>query len=176
MNSLISASPNGMVVEVALPALVAASGNRAGLRFLEFFAAVNLGDSAVLSGGSWQPGLPLANLQQPTLAYVARSVDALATSTRIDIDLGNATTVVRLLGVMRHNLSTAATYRVTAGSTVGGVDGYDSGSLPVWPRIYDYMDLPYGAPNWWSGQISDAEAVNYPLKLLHDTGSNCPAR
>jgi len=165
-----------MVVEVALPALVAASGNRAGLRFLEFFAAVNLGDSAVLSGGSWQPGLPLANLQQPTLAYVARSVDALATSTRIDIDLGNATTVVRLLGVMRHNLSTAATYRVTAGSTVGGVDGYDSGSLPVWPRIYDYMDLPYGAPNWWSGQISDAEAVNYPLKLLHDTGSNCPAR
>ena len=111
------------------------------------FSVANVADSAVLSGGSWQPSLPLANLQQPTLAYVARSVDALATSTRIDIDLGNATTVVRLLGVMRHNLSTAATYRVTGGSSVGATDGYDSGSLPVWPRIYDYMDLPYGAPN-----------------------------
>lgn len=140
------------------------------------FSTENVADAATLSGGSWLAGLPLANLQQVNLNYVARSADVLAASTRIDIDLGNATTVVRLVGLMRHTISTAGTYRITAGTSSGGSDVYDSGTLDVWPRIYQYDDLPFEAPNWWTGQISDDEAALYPIKLLHDAGANYLAR
>lgn len=136
------------------------------------FSVENRGDLATLSGGSWQPSLPLANLQQTDLSVPARSVDALLASTRVDVDFGNTTTLVRLVGVMKHNLGTAALYRITGGTVAGGSDLYDSGWLDVWPRIYSFADLDFEEPNWWTGQISDADAALYPIKLLHDLGGN----
>lgn len=136
----------------------------------------NRADASALSGGSWQPTLPLSNLLQWNLAFPARSVDALATSTRIDMDLGNATTVLRLIGVMRHNLSLDATYRITGGSTVGGAEVYDSGTLTAWPRVYSQLALEFEDPRWWTCQISEVERLLYPIKLLHDLGGNKLAR
>ena len=69
----------------------------------------NVADAATLSGGLWLGTAPLANLQQKLLSKVARSVDLLAASTRLDVDLGNASTIVRFVALARHNLTTAAT-------------------------------------------------------------------
>jgi hypothetical protein len=136
----------------------------------------NVADAATLSGGLWLGTAPLANLQQKLLSKVARSVDLLATSTRLDIDIGNASTIVRFVAMARHNLTTAATYRITAGTTVGGADIYDSTTLPVWPAVYLPEDLEWEDDNWWEGQISTAEAEGYPIALEHDVGSNIRAR
>lgn len=133
---------------------------------------INRGNAATLSAGAWQVSLPLSNLQRAGLVYPARSVDAALASTKFQIDFGNATTLVRLFGLMRHNLSTAALYRVTGGSAAGASDLYNSGWLAVWPRIYMPTDIDFEEPNWWTGQISAEDAALYPIKLLHDLGGN----
>ena len=136
----------------------------------------NVADGATLSGGLWLGTAPLANLQQKLLSKVTRSVDLLATSTRLDIDLGNASTIVRFVALARHNLTTAATYRITAGTTVGGTDIYDSTTLPVWPAVYLPEDLEWEDDNWWEGQISAVAAQGYPIALEHDCDANIRAR
>lgn len=140
------------------------------------FLTENAGDAATLTGGSWQATLPLPNLQQKLLALVARSTNALVTSTRFDIDLGSATKVVRGIGFVRHNGSQDGTVTITAGTTPGGTDKYSGPAVALWPVVYDYQDLPYGHPNWWNGKLSAAEALLYPMKFIHDVGSNILAR
>ena len=80
------------------------------------------------------------------------------------------------MALARHNLTTAATYRITAGTTVGGTDIYDSTTLPVWPAVYLPEDLEWEDDNWWEGQITAAEAEGYPIALEHDVGGNIRAR
>jgi hypothetical protein len=140
------------------------------------FSFYNLADAATLSGGSWLGGTPLANLQSLLLSQVARSADALAASTRIDVDLAVATKSVRLVALARHNCSLAATYRITAGTTSGGSDLYDSGTLDVWPAVYLPEDLEWEDDNFWTGQITAEEAEGYPISLVHDCGENIRAR
>jgi hypothetical protein len=135
----------------------------------------NVADAATLSGGSWQATLPLPNLQQPALARVARSNSAAEANTFIDIDLGATPAVVRCLGFVRHNLSQDATVTITAGTFPGASDKYVAG-LAAWPRVYSYADLAYGHPNWWNGRVGAAEAAQYPMKFIHDTGVNLLAR
>jgi hypothetical protein len=133
---------------------------------------INRGSAAALSGGAWQPLLPIANLQRAGLVYSARSVDAALVSTKFALDFGNTTTLVRLFGIMRHNLSTAALYRITGGTSAGASDRYNSGWLSVWPRVYGPLDLDFEEPNWYTGQISAEDVALYPIKLLHDLGGN----
>lgn len=143
---------------------------------LPLISYANLADAATLSGGSWETGLPLTNLQDRLQGKVARSTDALATSTRIDIDLGDANKIVRLVGLVRHNCSVLATYQITAGTTAGGTDAYDGGAVDVWPSVYLPGDLEWEDDNWWLGTISAADAAGYPISLWHDVGANIKAR
>jgi hypothetical protein len=92
------------------------------------------------------------------------------------VDLGNTSTIVRLVAFARHNLTPAATYRITAGTTAGAADIYDSGVLDVWPAVYDQLDLEWEDDNFWDCQISAADAEGYPISLVHDAGSNVRAR
>ncbi len=140
------------------------------------FGYQNNSDQATLSGGSWETALPLANLKQRVQSKVARTTDAAEASTRIDIDMGGVDKIVRLVALFRHNLSTAATARVTAGTTAGASDVYDSGTIDVWPLFYIPQDLEWEADNWWLGTISPEEAAGYPLSLIHDAGRNVLAR
>jgi len=140
------------------------------------FSFYNRSDSATLSAGSWSAGAPLANLQQGLLSLRARSSNALAASTQFRIDLANTTTIVRLFALARHNLSTAATYRVTAGTTAGGTEVYDSGTLDAWPAVYLPEELEWEDDNFWSGQITADEAEGYPISLIHDCGASYRAR
>jgi len=136
----------------------------------------NLADAATLSGGSWAGALPLANLQDRIQGKVARSTDAAATSTLIDVDLADASKIVRLVGLVRHTCSILATYRITAGTSSGGAEVYDSGTLDVWPAVYSPSDLEWEDDNWWLGTISAEDALAYPVSLWHDTAINSKAR
>lgn len=137
------------------------------------FGMINRADAATLSGGSYQPGLPRTNLQESNLAFPARTVDALTTSTRVDIDYGNSDTVCRVFWINGHNLSTAATYRLTGSNvSASGTEGYDSGTVDAWPAIYSLFDLDFEELNWWTGQPTEEEAALYGLPIFVDLGAN----
>lgn len=140
------------------------------------FSFYNHADAATLSSGSWLAGAPLTNLQQPLLSLRARSTNDDLASTTMRIDLGATIPVVRLIAFARHNLSTAATVRILAGTTAGASDVYDSGSFDAWPAVYLPEDLEWEDDNFWSGQITAAEAAGYPISLIHDCGENIVAR
>ncbi len=136
---------------------------------------INRADGATLSAGSWLSDLPLSNLQQTRLSKWARSLNALAASTKIDIDLGATPVVVRLVGFIRHNLTQDATYRITAGDSPGATT-LDTGFLQAFPPLYGLFDREFEHPEWFSGRLSTAELADYqassPVKLLRDLGSN----
>lgn len=136
----------------------------------------NYFDTATYSGGSWLAGNPLTNLKIARQGLAARSTNVLAASTKIEVDLLNSTTVIRVLGIMKHNITKTGTVRIRAGTTPGGSDLFDSGFIEIWPRIYSYEDLDFEDLNFWTGQISDAEAESFPIKAIADLGANILAR
>jgi hypothetical protein len=121
--------------------------------------------SATLSGGSWNASFPLDNLKDTLLAKKARSADVLAASTKFDLDLG-AATKLRVLAVVGHNLSIAATIRVRL-STVSdfATTVYDSGTVDAYPNYYDDTSLDWGQPVLTGNKPSTADAIamRYPL-------------
>ena len=121
-----------------------------------------------LSGGSWQSALPLANLQDRRLAVVARSTDATTGSTQFVIDLGVAR-AVRLVALVAHNLSSAATVTVKAGSD-GVTWPYSSGSFTPWPAGLTAEDLV--GLNWPVLHIpASVQTYRYWQVLIVDTGN-----
>ena len=78
-------------------------------------------DAAVLSGGNWSAGLPLANLQQRNLAKKARSLDASLASATFDIDL-DSVQAVRVAALCNHNLSVNGRFRMRASRVAGAFD------------------------------------------------------
>ena len=85
------------------------------------YSDVGVLQTPALSGGSWESDLPLTNLQDARLAKVARSTNALAASTCFDLDLGTSRSV-RVHSLWKHNLSSAATARVRAFTTLPVAD------------------------------------------------------
>lgn len=107
-----------------------------------------LSPATALSGGSWQGGFPLANLQNDLISKPARSTDCLAASTRIVVDLGAAYDI-RLLALLNHNLTLAATVQVRGYSDAGLTAlEYDTGSQYVWPQSLSEEDTGVWPNNW----------------------------
>jgi hypothetical protein len=69
-----------------------------------------------LSGGSWEAGNPLANLQSRKLHLVARSSGVTEIQTRLHVDLGTDRPV-RVIAIPKHTVSSAGQYRVTGRSS-----------------------------------------------------------
>lgn len=90
----------------------------------------NLIDSATLSSdGYWSSAYPLTNVQLRELAQVAISTSG----TKIYIDHGSAVTA-RLAWIAAHSqIDVGDNVRLQRGTTSGGSDVYDSGSVPAWP-------------------------------------------
>lgn len=121
-------------------------------------------DDATITGGSWIAGAPVTNVGTWALAETARSTNALTTSTKIRINHGAAVTA-RALVLMRHNLSSAATVRWMRGTTGGGSDVADSGTVNAWrftPRAYDgaVYDVQVVQTSQTSAQYDEIEIVD----------------
>ena len=123
--------------------------------------------SSVLSGGAWQPTLPLENIANKVFAKKARSlnVDESSTQFRISLDKGRPVAVVSLAA---HNLSQDAEVRVVAYANVEGVGMvYDSGFLPAWPASYLPETLEWEDNNFWFGDADlDVDSEYTPLTTV----------
>lgn len=95
-------------------------------------ALPNRAYEAVFSGGSWAPSMPAGHAGMKEMALRARSTNAASTSTVLLLDLG-AARALRFFGLYRHNLSSAATWAVSIGTTSGGADVYAGSALTAWP-------------------------------------------
>ena len=135
-------------------------------------------DDATLSGGSWQASLPITNLQTDALGAVARSSDALAASSLINIDFG-AAQAVSVVALVRHNLQKDATWRIR-GSAAADMSApvYDSGSVAVWSYQWATGVLPSGHPNAATRLLTNAQiaALNPARDAVHVLATEASAR
>lgn len=134
----------------------------------------NQADTAVLSGGSWVPSLPLTNLQNEVQGRVARSTDASESSTWFDVDMQRLR-MVRAIAIPAHNLSLQSAFRIRGGSDPDfTTNAFDSGETDVWPTIYPFGTVPFGADNWWGGKPTerDRRGLNPTLVYLLPQSTN----
>ncbi len=132
----------------------------------------NRADVASVSGGSWLTALPLANLLTRQMTEIARSVSL--ADTYMDFDF-STTRTLRAFAMVNHNLSQAATWRLTLGSTAGASDIYDSGGLAVWRLSFDSDLLEWEDNNWWVGDYDD-EYVGHPFAAIFVAPSEVSSR
>jgi hypothetical protein len=122
---------------------------------------------ATLSGGAWVASLPLENALDPLLALRARSADATAASTVIDIDLQRIRPV-RAVAVIDHNLTSLAEYRLTlAEDAQAETPVAVTAWLPVFPVIYPFGSVPWEDEHFWSGRAGDDDIEGYRMDLIH---------
>lgn len=133
--------------------------------------------SATLTGGSWLAGLPLANLQNPLLGYVARSTNVTLASTKFNADLA-AARIVRMVAIPKHTLSLDAKIRIIGSSAASGAGtvAHDSGWLDVWARINPMGSIPWGTAGLWSGQLDTEQAAGYNVGFVHVIPAGAIAR
>ena len=124
----------------------------------------NRADAATITGGSWSGALPVTNLANREVWKVARSTDTLPASTKFNVDIG-AHKPLRCFALANHNMSAAATWRVTLGSTAGNDDIYDSGWQNVWKITFDDV-VEWESITWWAGVAGD-EYLRSPYAAMH---------
>lgn len=107
--------------------------------------------AATLSGGSWMPALPLANLKDQSLTKVARSVNADPASTIINIDLGG---LYAINGVMLGptNMTARGRYRVMKTDAAFTTTIYGGAWQRLGTRI-PFGSLPYGSAHLYNGCV-----------------------
>lgn len=107
-------------------------------------------DTSTVSGGSWLAALPLTNVQNRVLGVVARSTNAANASTIINLNIGSQE-VIRIVALVNHNMSLAATYRIRLSNDVTFATSLlDTGTLDVWDTAYTSDTLEFEDVNWWS--------------------------
>lgn len=132
------------------------------------FGYPNRTDEGTLSGGAWQPTLPLANLKSRVTAKVARSADALEASTQWDIDFLSPR-YIGALALLAHNISVSGTIRLR-GSTTADFTGtvYDSAAVPCWPAgVIPQSLLEWEEDNFWLGTLSAEARAGYQAPYIH---------
>ena len=132
------------------------------------FAFPNLADDAIISNGRYLSTLPQRNIQDDRLDKVARSITTALADTIHDFDLGTSR-VIRIVSVLSHNLSIAATIRIRGGEDpTFTVFNYDSGFLDAYPEIYPSGVLAWGDAGLWDGKAGQGELDGgYPIEFHH---------
>lgn len=125
-------------------------------------------DAATVSGGSWQATLPLSNIKDRRLSRLARSSNALAASTIINLDLGSARTV-GAVALVAHNLSVSATVRIMGDDAADfATPVYSSGWFSAWASgVIPQELLEWEDDNFWLGTISQQAAAGYQSPIIH---------
>ena len=127
----------------------------------------NYVNGASIAGGSWESELPVTNVGTSVFAEVAQSRDTALASTRFTITLPRSRTL-GVVALANHNCSEAARWRVRTYYDAAGNDlAQDSGWRQVWPRVYASLELPWEAPNFWSGAVSNDERDDFTSLATH---------
>lgn len=109
-------------------------------------------DGSTLSGGGWTS---LTNVQTKDSNEWATSTDATTSNTQFDIDLGTTNYTLRAVSLHNHNLSVAAQWRITIGTSSGASDVYDSGFISVWQVAFDNDLAEFESTAYWQELISN---------------------
>lgn len=110
-----------------------------------------------LSGGSWAAGLPLTNLQDRRLHYVARSSTDAVADTLFTVDLG-VNRAVRVLAIPTHNLSSVGTVRARGFTDTPILDALDFST--GWTAT--------GTPTRVAASYDGSTSDGVPLDLIGD--------
>ncbi len=122
----------------------------------------NYSDSATLSGGSWQAGASLANLQIRGTSRVARSTDLQESSCTIDVDFGRKR-YLTAGAIVGHNLSLTSRIRCRLWQdTAKTLCVFDSGMCKAWPRWYKTKNLRWSDETFWGGQAPEIVRNSFP--------------
>lgn len=123
--------------------------------------------AATVSGGSWQASLPVTNVADRRITRPARSTDATAANTKIDIDCGSAKSM-RAFALINHNLQSTAQWRIKASLTaLGSTDVLDTGALNILQMSLSPDVLAWEDSGWWEG-IGDGWLRNmHPVIYVH---------
>lgn len=133
------------------------------------FADRNYAQTSLLSDGVWLAGLPLTNMLDAT-RYVSAparcATPANLAASRFDADL-QASRAIDLVGLMFHNLSVAAKYRLTIRAPGGtfASPAYQTPWTDVFGRAYSSSSLLWEDSNWWLGQVADEDLALRPQHL-----------
>jgi hypothetical protein len=144
------------------------------------FAFPNLSDvsdfyTPTITGGSWQAGAPLANLQNPFLAYKTRSTDTATASTQFTVDLGTLQ-LIQVVALPNTNLSINASVTINLYSDAAKLDLVATKTIVPFPQIYTWGALPWGSPFLWTGQeFTPQQAAIYDVVAfaIFDTSELC---
>jgi len=118
------------------------------------------------SGGSWYPTLPLTNLASREYGQVARSTSLDPAATRFDFAWPQRR-FIRVVAWGPHNVKLRGKARlILANDAAFAEPVYDSGLIQVWPRVYDFGDIPWGSPNWWTGQYTEAQIARLQRPMI----------
>lgn len=113
------------------------------------------------SGGSWSASWPVSNVGSLPLARVARSSNTTLAATQI-IGTLSRDRPLQLFGLVRHNLTAAARYRLRLyGDAARTILLLDTNWLAVWPEVYPYGTLEWEDDAWWTGTYSDSDLAGY---------------
>lgn len=124
-----------------------------------------------VSGGSFTSALPASNVFDRRLSRVARTTDALAASTTMDIDLQVARSV-GVLAVLIPNLTKTSTptiqWKGSSSNTFGS--GYDSTALQAWPSALPTAEDVTGM-NVWLSLFPGTQTYRYWRLSVVDTAN-----
>jgi hypothetical protein len=130
----------------------------------------NRTDGATLSGGSWESGLPITNLQNRLISKVARTTDATAASSKITATLAQPLPI-RVVGLVNHNLSFTAQWRIRAYDTDSPATLiYDSGWVYVWQltgTLWTTDLVEWESDNFWYGGYTAEEIAGFTISAFH---------
>ncbi|MGV2930132.1 hypothetical protein ACE3G8_03820 [Vreelandella venusta] len=124
-------------------------------------------NKASVSGGSWEPELPAAQLLDPTFSELARTTDLNLSSTQMLFTLPRFRPV-GVVAMAAHNLTAVAKWRITVYFDAAATQQlWQSDWERVWPAVYATSELEWEYDNFWGGEFDDADRESFtPLAWL----------
>lgn len=127
------------------------------------------GDGTLSSPDAWESTLPLVNLQSRIFSDVAQTAVLTPSITATFTDFKSIGTVA----LAAHNLSETATIRIRFYSDAAKTTLLlDSGFVAVWPRVFDSLQLPWEANNFWLGTPSYADTKIFTQLFTYHADRN----
>lgn len=132
--------------------------------------------TTTLSGGSYSGSLPITLLQDRDTNALARTTNALTTSTIIKADLGSAQ-IIGGIAVCNGNWSLDSTYRIEISNDSGFSSLlYDSGWVEFPGFTVDPSELDPSDPDYGDGVLRNTLLPEFPLNLVHVLESDITGR